>query len=225
VAEILRSRSSLAQAAKALVDDANARGGKDNITVLLFKLGEEADAAGALESDTLSGTEVPLADTVEGPPAEPLGDAAGDTVVIGPEEAARARAAAEPQRASTATVAPPRAEVPPPRPVAPRRGRRRPKIVLGAILALVVLIASLVGLYEAQRQFYFVGTDDTGLITLYRGVPYDLPLGVKLYSKEYESTVPAVSLPTRQRQHVLDNKLRGKGDAVDLVRSLERTQG
>ena len=56
-------------------------------------------------------------------------------------------------------------------------------------------------------------------------MPYDLPLGVKLYSKEYESTVPAVSLPTRQRQHVLDNKLRGKGDAVDLVRSLERTQG
>jgi hypothetical protein len=37
--------------------------------------------------------------------------------------------------------------------------------------------------------------------------------------------VPAVSLPRRQRQHVLDNKLRGKGDAVDLVRSLERTQG
>ncbi len=89
----------------------------------------------------------------------------------------------------------------------------------------MVLIASLVGLYEAGRQFYFVGTDESGLITLYRGVPYDLPLGVKLYSKEYESTVPAVSLPTRQRQHVLDNKLRGKGDAVDLVRSLERTQG
>jgi protein phosphatase len=123
-------------------------------------------------------------------------------------------------------VVPPRAEVPPPRPAPPpRRGARRPKVVLGAILALVVLIASLVGLYEAGRQFYFVGTDESGLITLYRGVPYDLPLGVKLYSKEYESTVPAVSLPTRQRQHVLDNKLRGKGDAVDLVRSLERTQG
>ena len=163
---------------------------------------------------------------MEGPLPEPVGDAAGDTVVIGPEEAARARAAAEPQRASTATVAPPRAEVPPPRPAPPpRRGARRPKVVLGAILALVVLIASLVGLYEAGRQFYFVGTDESGLITLYRGVPYDLPLGVELYSKEYESTVPAVSLPTRQRQHVLDNKLRGKGDAVDLVRSLERTQG
>jgi PPM family protein phosphatase len=227
VAEILRSRSSLAQAAQALVDDANARGGKDNITVLLFKLGEEADSAAGVESDTLSGAEAAAAaETVVAPLPEPLGGEAGDTVVIGPEEVARARAAAGPQRASTATVAPPRAEVPPPRPAAPsRRGGRRPKLILGGILALVVLIASLVGLYEAGRQFYFVGTDETGLITLYRGVPYDLPLGVKLYSKEYESTVPAVSLPTRQRQHVLDNKLRGKGDAVDLVRSLERTQG
>ncbi len=116
VAEILRSRSSLEQAARALVDDANARGGKDNITVLLFKLGEEVDAAAGKESDTLSGAEAPAAETVEGPLPEPVGDAAGDTVVIGPEEAARARAAAEPQRASTATVAPPRAEVPPPRP-------------------------------------------------------------------------------------------------------------
>jgi hypothetical protein len=69
-----------------------------------------------------------------------------------------------------------------------------------------------------------VGTDKAGLVTLYRGVPYDLPLGIKLYSKKYESTVPALSLPTRQRQHVLNNRLRGRGDAVDLVRSLEQAQ-
>jgi PPM family protein phosphatase len=201
------------------VDDANARGGKDNITVLMFKLGEEADAAAGVESDTLSGAEAPSDQTVEQPVAEAVTDAGGDTVVIGPDEAARARAATP--------AAPPRAEPPPPRrPTPPPRvGRRRPKVVLAMILTAIVVVASLVGLYEAGRQFYFVGTDETGLITLYRGVPYDLPLGVKLYSEEYESTVPAVSLPRRQRQHVLDNKLRGKGDAVDLVRSLERTQG
>jgi PPM family protein phosphatase len=219
MAEILRARSSLAQAVKDLVDDANARGGKDNITVLMFKLGEEADAAAGVESDTLSGAEAPSDQTVEQPVAEAVTDAGGDTVVIGPDEAARARAATP--------AAPPRAEPPPPRrPTPPPRvGRRRPKVVLAMILTAIVVVASLVGLYEAGRQFYFVGTDETGLITLYRGVPYDLPLGVKLYSEEYESTVPAVSLPRRQRQHVLDNKLRGKGDAVDLVRSLERTQG
>ena len=66
VAEILRSRSSLDQAAQALVDDANARGGKDNITVVLFKLGDEVTAGPDAESDTLSGSEQlpPSADTV-----------------------------------------------------------------------------------------------------------------------------------------------------------------
>jgi protein phosphatase len=96
--------------------------------------------------------------------------------------------------------------------------------VLAVILSLVVVGAAVVGLYEASRQFYFVGTDKSGLITLYRGVPYDLPLGIKLYSTQYESTVPALSLPARQRKAVLNNRLRGRGDAVDLVRSLERQQ-
>jgi protein phosphatase len=90
---------------------------------------------------------------------------------------------------------------------------------------VIVVVAAGVGLYEAGRQFYFVGTDEAGLVTLYRGVPYDLPLGIKLYTKQYESAVPAISLPTRQRQHVLNNRLRGRGDAVDLVRSLEQAQG
>jgi PPM family protein phosphatase len=84
MAEILRARSSLAQAVKDLVDDANARGGKDNITVLMFKLGEEADAAAGVESDTLSGAEAPSDQTVEQPVAEAVTDAGGDTVVIGP---------------------------------------------------------------------------------------------------------------------------------------------
>jgi protein phosphatase len=92
-------------------------------------------------------------------------------------------------------------------------------------VCLIVLIAALGGLYAASRQLYFVGTDSTGLVTLYRGVPYELPLGIKLYTRQYESTVPAAALPARQRQAVLDHRLRGRGDAVDLVRSLERTQG
>jgi protein phosphatase len=70
-----------------------------------------------------------------------------------------------------------------------------------------------------------VGTDNSGLITLYRGLPYDLPLGIKLYTQQYESPVPASSLPARQRSAVLDHRLRSRGDAVDLVRSLERSEG
>jgi PPM family protein phosphatase len=220
VAEILRARSSLEQAAQALVDDANARGGKDNITVILFKLAEEVKEGTDVESDTLSGSEDPE------PAAAPEAPPAGDTVVLSREQAEAERTKAA---AATATATrPSRPEPQPPapeRPEAPSRPRkRRSKLVLGAILSLVVVIAAIVGLYEASRQFYFVGTDKAGLITLYRGVPYDLPLGIKLYSTQYESTVPALSLPTRQRQHVLNNRLRGRGDAVDLVRSLERQQ-
>ena len=33
----------------------------------------------------------------------------------------------------------------------------------------------------SQPQVYFVGTNDRGLVTLYRGVPYELPLGIDLY--------------------------------------------
>jgi protein phosphatase len=214
VAEILRARSSLEQAAQALVDDANARGGKDNITVLLFKLAEEVKEGADVESDTLTGAEV-----LEPAAAPEAPD--GDTVVISREQAEAART-----KAATATVTRPAPPAPPPpRPAPPPRPRRRgPKIVLAVILSLVVVGAAVVGLYEASRQFYFVGTDKSGLITLYRGVPYDLPLGIKLYSTQYESTVPALSLPTRQRKAVLNNRLRGRGDAVDLVRSLERQQ-
>ena len=57
MAEILRARSSLDQAARALVDEANRSGGKDNITVVLFKLVDEAAVEEGEESDTLSGTE------------------------------------------------------------------------------------------------------------------------------------------------------------------------
>jgi hypothetical protein len=95
---------------------------------------------------------------------------------------------------------------------------------LGAAVGLIIVIAALGGLYAASRQLYFVGTDSAGTITLYRGVPYELPLGLKLYTDQYESTVPASSLPARQRQNVLNNRLRSRGDAVDLVRSLERSQ-
>jgi PPM family protein phosphatase len=211
VAQILRGRSSLEQAAKTLVGAANERGGKDNITVVLFKLGEEGSQPA--ESDTLSGAEkVPT--TVEATPAD--GEPGGDTVVLPPREAGEARVAA---------AAPPRAAPPArrPAPVAPRpRGRRA---ILAGLVVAVVIAAAAVGVYVASRQFYFVGTDDVGLVTLYRGLPYELPFGIKLYSTQYESAVPALSLPTRQRDHVLDHRLRARGDAVDLVRQLERTRG
>ena len=44
-----------------------------------------------------------------------------------------------------------------------------------------------VGAYLGVRRVYFLGTDDAGLVTIYRGVPYELPLGLDLYSEQYAS--------------------------------------
>jgi protein phosphatase len=96
--------------------------------------------------------------------------------------------------------------------------RRTFKVLVG--LALVA--ALITGLYVASRQAYFVATNDAGLVTLYRGVPYDLPFGLKLYSEEYASGVPVRAIPRVRRSRVLDHELRGHDDAFDLVRQLER---
>jgi PPM family protein phosphatase len=87
----------------------------------------------------------------------------------------------------------------------------------------VALLAGVVGgLYALSRQVYFLGTNDAGLVTLYRGVPYELPFGIDLYEEEYASGVPARAIPARRRERVLDHEWRGRADAVDLVRALER---
>jgi PPM family protein phosphatase len=210
VAEILRGRSSLQQAARELVNEANAGGGKDNITVVLFKLADEEAAGEAEESDTLSGTDVLP------PQPAPRPDPGGDTTVI----ASAPSAVRSPQQ----STAPPAEERPPPPP--PPAGRRgRSHWPLAAAVVLIIVLAAGGGLYAASRELYFVGTDDNGLVTMYRGVPYNLPLGIKLYTEQYESSVPAAALPARQRHAVLDHRLRSRGDAVDLLRSLERNEG
>jgi protein phosphatase len=208
VTSILRSADSLDAAADALVRAANQSGGKDNITVILFRLGEaEAEA----EPETL----------------EPLpGDQ--DTIAGGLRAEELQAAAASPQAdAPDATIIHRRAEPPPragaPPPAAPRR-RRRGRRVLGFVLALILVGAVLGGLYALSRQVYFVGTNDGGLVTVYRGIPYDLPFGIQLYEQYYASGMPARAIPARRRDRVLDHEWRSRDDAVDLVRALERGQ-
>jgi protein phosphatase len=89
------------------------------------------------------------------------------------------------------------------------------------VVTLVVL-AVTVGFWVGSRQFYFVGTDDRGLVSLYRGLPYELPFGLELWEKEYSTGVPARLLPESRRDRVLDHRLRSKGDATDLVKQVER---
>ena len=205
VGSILRSAGSLDEAADALVRAANQSGGKDNITVILFRLGE--------------GDPVTAPATTERPPAD------DDTVVGLRADELQAAASAPPEPAAAdATIIQRRSEPLAPAPERPRREPRRGRGALKVVLGLAVVAAVVGGLYALSRQVYFVGTNDAGLVTVYKGIPYELPLGINLYTEDYASGMPARAIPGARRARVLDHEWRSRSDAVDLVRALERGQ-
>ena len=216
IAAALLGRSSLDQAARELIRLANEAGGKDNITVVLLRLDEsEGDEE---EEDTLAGAEgLAVAEGVAAAAGDEE-DPGGHTVVMSAEEAKAARGPRATAR-RCARLRPVRR----PRPSGrrskgPATGARR---VLLWVFGLLLVVALFVGLYVGSRQFYFVGTSDRATVTLYRGLPYELPLGIKLYSTSYESSTPAGSICASRRKQVLDHELRSRGDALDLVRQIE----
>jgi PPM family protein phosphatase len=212
LASILRSSEDLDEAAESLVRAANQSGGKDNITVVMFRLGDgDGDDEGPREDDTIAGQlkadelkEASLDEPTEPQavpaPVESLADAPPDATIVAPPSARRA---------------------PPP---APRRRGVRLKRLAQTLAALAVLAGIGTGLYVLSRQVYFIGTNDAGLVTLYRGVPYELPFGIDLYEQKYASGVPARAIPSTRRERVLDHEWRSQEDAEDLLRTLERGQ-
>lgn len=202
IESILRSNDSLEEAARELVRAANQSGGRDNVTVVLFRLGGESEEV--VSSDTLSGSE-----TI-------AGGVTADDVEAAVRDQERA-AAKSPTKAPAAASGGSR------RRDRGHGGRRRGlRRALGVLTTLVVLVAIGVGLWLGARSVYFLGTDDGGLVTIYRGVPYELPLGIDLYSTEYISSVPALTIGERRRERLLDHEWRSRADAEDLVRQLER---
>jgi protein phosphatase len=93
--------------------------------------------------------------------------------------------------------------------------------MLGLIGTAVVAVPIAIGGYFATQSVYFVGVGGDGFVTLYRGLPYDLPGSVSLYNQVYESGVSAEALSPRLRATVTDHKLRSHDDAADLVRQIE----
>jgi PPM family protein phosphatase len=184
---------------------ANQSGGKDNITVILFRLGEGEPAAAPATIAPAPADE----DTIVGLKAEDLQAAASAPPDAGAPDATMIHRRSEP-------IAPPtRAE---------RPRRRRGRGVLRAVAALLIVAAVAGGLYALSRQVYFVGTNDAGLVTVYQGIPYELPFGVDLYTEDYASGMPARAIPSARRARVLDHEWRSREDAEDLVRTLERGQ-
>jgi len=218
VRAILGSHENLEAAAETLINEANDAGGRDNITVVLFRLEELDSGDGAADHETMVGIAVP-------------GRGAGTAEDAGQEfdrEAGAGRSRGSTAVATAAAPAQPRSAPPSTRrlhprpPVAQRRERRFAK-PLAALLATVIVLALIGGGgYLASRQLYFIGTNSQGVVTIYRGLPYDLPFGVPLYETYYVSGVPASLIPASRRAGLLNNNLRSQSDATSLVMALEQ---
>jgi PPM family protein phosphatase len=216
LAEILRSHTALREAGEALIAAANDAGGRDNITVVLFRLEDPATPAGADGAPQDSATEEQSPARAPAPASAALVAAAES-----PSPGSSARSV------STATALASPAPVQPRQPRMPAQGtakRSRVRRMLALLVALSLLALIAAGAYLTLESVYFIGTNARGLVTVYRGVPYQLPAGIKLYTTEYVSGVAASSVAPARRRTLLDHTLRSESDASSLMRSLELGQ-
>jgi hypothetical protein len=184
---------------KAMVDEANRAGGRDNITVVAFRLEDTAAPAGGNPGATAD-----EGATLIGSDAEAAGLTATEV---------RRRAAAEAARKRREEVA------------APRRRRRGLRTAAKALLALLLIAAVAFGAWYGNRQIWFLGSDDAGRVALYRGAPYELPFGIELYDERYAIPVQTESLPPRRQDAVTGHELRSREDAVSLIEDIQKTEG
>ena len=216
---LMEAADSLEDAGRRLIAAANEAGGRDNITVILFRLedvdtsgltGEtqltaERDAAAPEEADEAPVAEITATDEQERVYQEELATTTHEV----PEPAPEAPPSAPPP-----TAAPVREE-----PAKPKKRRRFP--FKGLAITLVVLALVLTGAWVATRAVFFVGVNDDQVVTIYRGLPWELPAGVDLYSTHYTSGVTLDQVPASRREAFTENKLRSLGDASDLVKQAE----
>jgi protein phosphatase len=193
IAKLLSGATSMSAAVRALVDEANRAGGRDNITALAFRLEDAAAPQRQGHEDT----------TLIGSTAEEAG-------LTGTEVRRRAAAAAARERREQLAEK------------QPHRGLRR---ALKGLAVLVVLAALAFGAWYANRQVWFLGSDNGGRVALYRGLPYELPFGVELYDERYASPIQTSSLPPRRQEAVSGHDLRSQDDAASLVEDIEESQG
>jgi serine/threonine protein phosphatase PrpC len=192
IARLLGRASSMQAAVRALVDEANRAGGRDNITVLAFRLEDAAAPARAPEGATL------------------VGSAAAEAGLTATEVRRRAAGeAARKRREDLAAVKP----------------RRRARTAAKVLAVLLVLGALAYGAWYGNRQIWFLGTDDAGRVALYRGAPYELPFGLKLYDERYASPIQTAALPPKRRDAVSGHDLRSREDAASLIEDIQKSQG
>jgi PPM family protein phosphatase len=233
---LVNDKRPLNQLGPDLIAAANAAGGRDNITVVLFRLeevasetrdpgdGGQAEATGGVDDDTHEYATF-TGDAVTAPRQG----------VSRPEGHAPAHASDEQEAAyrASGTVAlqavrpkQPIEESRPhgPPPDAPRRTKRRRLITPGRLLFVACILGVIGALWLATQDVYFVGIDSQhgNVVTVYQGLPYDLPLGLKLYSVAERTGVTLDSVPADRRRTFTNHKLRQRKDAESLVLALEQ---
>jgi PPM family protein phosphatase len=223
----------LEQIGRQLIAAANDAGGRDNITVILFRVEEvddrrtgaaDSEAALTAEYETFAGESAPRQGVAK--PAATEEEEAEyrrhGTVALQALRPAAEEGAAAPARE------PPRRTVPLPdaQPSTAPSPRKRRRLRSGGMLLLLlaVVLPLIVGAWLATRAVYFIGTDpaDERTVAIFRGLPYELPLGIELYEHYYESGVTLADVPPARRSIVTDHQLRSRDDAEDLVIALEK---
>lgn len=213
VGEIIRGNQRLDTAGRALIAAANAAGGRDNITVVLFRVGDTDEPV--IEPDNQETTVGPAIGS------SPEGDTAVHEPVSAPSiESAEVRAAAE-AAGGTQPVVPVQAREPRAGRGKRQRSARRGRIIAGTAAVTIVVGGFALAGWVASRVVYFIGSSE-GYVAIYQGVPYELPFGVKLYRPIYLSGVPVSSIDERRRETLLDHQLRSGDDAQDLIKAVER---
>jgi len=203
VGDILRTSPSLRETAHALVQAANDAGGRDNISVVLFVLEEVGTGGATVDDRTMVGEQAPTTAEVRA-----ALESSGER-----DEPSRA------DRASDEVV--PRA----PRPPREVRNERRRRRGWGALVVTVIVLLPVIGGgYIASQAVYFMGVASNGSVTVFQGLPYDLPFGLHLYTSSYVTGLTPEQLPANRREGLLDHKLRSHDDAYDLARQLELGQ-
>jgi PPM family protein phosphatase len=216
ITEVLRGNSRLDTAGRGLIAAANAAGGRDNITVVLLRIGgidddviEPAEPDEQLTQVGLSPTGGAILDADTA--ATVAGSGSAGTI-----DADEVRAAAEAAGPVTQQLAPRAPQL--------RRTPTRRARILAAITATVLTLGVILGAgWAASRVTYFIGSSQ-GFVSIYQGVPYDLPFGITLYRPVYRSGVPLSSLSASQRERLLDHQLRSGQDAQDLIKAVERDE-
>ncbi len=214
ISHVLDTSETLDEAADRLIKEANEAGGRDNITVVLTRVEEVENGDRGIDQPTIVGAPAPPA-TAPAPDAPPP-DAPPPAAPPPSPETTEAPTETGSRRLTPIPAAPP---------TEPERKRLRERRYIKPVAALIAVLIVLFlvggGGYLATRQLYFVGTNSQGIVTIYRGLPYDLPVGIRLYETFFVSGVPASLVPADRRKSVFNNQLRSQTSAMNLVKNLE----